>query len=90
MGCRTNSKIGINQDCLFSALLQIPEIYTSKPSVHRNGATARGSNLLRVTKIVAVYQTVCLVLIEDSPIEKEKMHFYSKNIQEILICVPKS
>ena len=34
---------------------------------------------LRVTKIVAVYQTVCLVLIEDSPIEKEKnacMHLY--------------
>lgn len=57
-GCRTNSKISINQDYLFSALLQIPDIYiyTSKPSVHRNGATARGSIILRVTKIGATYK----------------------------------
>lgn len=37
-------------------LLQIPEIYTSKPSVHRNGATARGSIILRVTKTGAIHK----------------------------------
>lgn len=51
-------------------MLQIPEIYTSKASVHRNGVTARESIILRVTKIGAIYKICCVVFHENGLIEK--------------------
>lgn len=47
-------------------MLQIPEIYTSKPSVHRNGATARSNIILRVTKIGAMHKLFCVIPIQNT------------------------
>lgn len=47
-------------------MLQIPEIHTSKPSVHRNGATARSSIILRVIKTGALHKLFCVIPAENT------------------------